>query len=73
MPGADEDGPGYREAIESLPADLRPILAELASFCADHSKLLHETDHISYATLAAMVRDGWRRVPVRTVGDYLGE
>lgn len=48
------------EVRESLPATLRPTFDRLVEEYRYHTTVIHGRPFVSYAVLAALVREGWR-------------
>ena len=48
------------EARSSLPEDLRPVFDQLVEEYRYHSTVIHGKPFVSFAVLAALVKDGWR-------------
>jgi hypothetical protein len=48
------------DARSSLQDELRPIFDQLVEEYRFHATVLHGSPFVSYAILAALVKDGWR-------------
>jgi hypothetical protein len=56
-------GPKYREALDALPEELKPIYKALVEEYKFHALVRYRKAWVAYDIIADLVRSGWRPGP----------